>query len=96
MICSDIRETKLNESVEKETAYKILAYLCEHRDAGDKINGISEWWVMEQRIKSEISTVEKALEILEEAELIVKSPNGVYRINPAKMEEIHDLLNRSD
>ena len=96
MTCREYREIKLNESVEKETAYKILAYLCKHRNAGDKINGISEWWVMEQRIKSEISTVEKALEILEEAELIVKSPNGVYRINPAKMEEIHDLLNRSD
>lgn len=86
----------MNESVDQETAYKILAYLCEHRDAGDNIGGISEWWLMEQRIKSEIATVEKALEILEEKGLVIKSPTGVYRINQAKIGEIQDLLNRPD
>ncbi|MGB7292640.1 MAG: hypothetical protein WBD99_10750 [Thermodesulfobacteriota bacterium] len=82
----------MNESVDQETAYKILAYLCEHRDAGDNIRGISEWWLMEQRIKSEVATVEKALEILEEKGLVIKSRIGVYRINPAKTGEIQALL----
>lgn len=85
----------MNESIDRETAYRILAYLCEHRDAGDKIEGISEWWLMEQRIKSEVATVEKALEILEEKGLVIKSPTGVYRINTAKIGEIQDLLNRT-
>jgi hypothetical protein len=82
----------LNESVDRETAYKVLAYLSEHREAGDNIDGISEWWLMEQRIKSEIATVEKALEILEKKGLVIKSPTGVYRINPAKSGEIRALL----
>lgn len=51
---------------------------------------------MEQRIKSEIATVEKALKILEERGLVIKSSNGVYRINPAKLGEIKDLLNGAD
>lgn len=86
----------MNESVEQKTAYKVLAYLSEHRNAGDNIDGISEWWLMEQRIKSEIATVEKALKILEERGLVIKSSNGVYRINPAKLGEIKDLLNGAD
>ncbi len=85
----------MNESVDRETAYKILAYLCEHRDAGDSIGGISEWWLMEQRIKSEIATVEKALEILEEKGLVIKCPTGVYRVNPAKIGEIQALLSEA-
>jgi predicted transcriptional regulator len=85
----------LNESVNQETAYKILAYLYEHQNAGDNVDGISEWWLMEQRIKSEIATVEKALQILEETRLVIKSQTGVYRINPAKIGEIQELLNEA-
>ena len=83
------------ESVDRETAYRILAYLCEHRDAGDNIDGISEWWLMEQRIKTEIATVEKAVEILEEKGLVIKSPSGVYTVNTAKIGEIQALLNEA-
>lgn len=85
----------MNGNVKQEVARQILAYLREHPDAGDTIKGISEWWLMEQRIKKGIATVEKAVEILEKKGLVNKSPNGVYRINTAKIAEIQALLNEA-
>lgn len=73
-----------------------MAYLREHPDAGDTIEGISEWWLMEQRIKADIATVEKAVRILDEKGLVIKSQTGVYRVNSAKIGEIRDLLSGSD
>lgn len=73
-----------------------MAYLREHPDAGDTVEGISEWWLMEQRIKTEVATVKKTLEILEKKGQVIKSAIGVYRINPTKIGEIKDLLNGSD
>lgn len=74
----------MNGNVEKEIAEQILAYLREHPDAGDTIEGISEWWLMEQRIKAEVATVKQALESLEKKGQISKSPAGIYTINPTK------------
>jgi hypothetical protein len=50
-------------------ALQILNYLSTQQDAQDTLEGIAEWWVLEQRIRHVITEVKKAL-----AELVA---NGV-------------------
>ena len=42
-------------------ALQILAYLNMHREAQDTVEGIAEWWLLEQRIRRVTKEVKKAL-----------------------------------
>ncbi|MFY9607372.1 MAG: hypothetical protein WAU45_01995 [Blastocatellia bacterium] len=79
-------------------AYDILAYLSEHPDAQDTLQGIVEWWLLEQEIKSRISQVERALSELVVKGLVVESKKEGsqtrYRINRRKIKQIRSLLRR--
>ena len=44
-----------------EIAREILTYLADHPDAGDTLEGIMQWWLMQRRIQNQIVLVEKAL-----------------------------------
>ena len=46
---------------------QILAYLRRHRRAQDTLEGIAEWWMLEQRIRHVITEVKEAL-----AELVAR------------------------
>jgi len=79
-----------------QVAYKILAYLAEHPDAQDTLEGIVEWWLLEQKIKHRTAQVKEAL-----AELVAKGwvlerkgrDSGVhYRLNRRKYGAIRALL----
>ena len=81
-----------------QTAHEILAYLAEHEDAQDTLEGIVEWWLLEQKIRSRTAEVEKALENLIAKSLIIartgRDARTRYCINPQKDREIHGLLNK--
>jgi len=81
-------------------AYDILAYLSEHPDAQDTLQGIVEWWLLEQEIKSRINQVERALSELVAKGLVLESkgkePQPRYRINRRKIKEVKILLRRKD
>ncbi|CAB1080685.1 hypothetical protein D1AOALGA4SA_8364 [Olavius algarvensis Delta 1 endosymbiont] len=74
----------------------ILAYLADHPDADDTIEGIAQWWLLEQRIRQQIPVVEKALAVLVEKGFVLKQSgsNGRtrFRINRRKRKEIETYL----
>jgi hypothetical protein len=78
--------------------FDILAYLNDNPDAEDTIEGIAQWWLLEQRIRQQIPVVEKALFELVESGLILAQggSNGRtrYRINRRKQKQIKAFLDQ--
>ncbi len=50
----------------------ILAYLARHPQAQDTIEGIVEWWLLEQRIVDTTREVEKVLDELAAENLVTR------------------------
>ncbi len=77
-------------------AGEILAYLAEHPDAQDTVEGIVEWWLLEQKIKRQMTQVKDALTELVAQGLVLedKGKDGRihYRMNRRKSGEIRALL----
>jgi len=64
-------------------AEHILGYLTGHPEAQDTIEGITEWWLLEQRIRLQISEVKQALAELVARGLVVESQGRDGRIRYA-------------
>lgn len=75
---------------------EILEYLVEHPRAQDTLEGIMNWWLMEQTIKFQEAQVKKTLADLVAKGLILehKRPDSEihYRINQSKLEEVQKHL----
>ena len=75
---------------------EILSYLTEHTDAQDTLEGIVEWWLLEQKIKRHTAQVKDALTELVIQGLVLeqkgKDARIHYRMNRHKIEEIRALL----
>ena len=75
---------------------QILAYLVEHPEAQDTVEGIVEWWLLERQIKFQTARVKEALFELVAKGLVIeqKGSNSQthYRINLSKYEEIQKLF----
>ena len=76
-----------NQSQDKGQARRyILRYLVDHPEAGDTLDGIVEWWLLNQKIRFETRTVSRAVAELVAQDLIVeqKGPDGriIYKANP--------------
>jgi hypothetical protein len=73
---------------------EILSYLIEHPDAKDTIEGIVEWWLLEQKIMHQSAKVKEALEELVDKGLIMKSENdhSYYQLNQDEFEKIRSLV----
>ena len=69
-------------------ALQILTYLSTHRDAQDTVEGIAEWWLLEQRVRHVITEVKKALAELVAQGLVLERAGqdgrARYRLNPRK------------
>jgi hypothetical protein len=66
-------------------ARRIMDYLDIHPHAQDSLEGIVDWWLMEQRITEATSDVRGALRELVDSGLVLEqrpSENPVYRRNP--------------
>ena len=77
-------------------ALQILSYLSTHPNAQDTVEGIAEWWGMEQRIRCMIREVKQPL-----AELVVqglvlertgRDGRVYYRVNPRKQRTLAQHL----
>jgi hypothetical protein len=81
------------------TAHQILAYLFEHPTSQDTLEGIMEWWMLEQQIKRWIAMVEAALdEIVVEGLVLSRTAEDGrihYRINQQRLDEISELLGQN-
>ncbi len=75
---------------------EILSYLVDHPSANDTLEGITEWWLLEQRVKTGLTTVKSALQHLRSMAFVVEEskPSGrlAYRINQEKLSEIKAWL----
>ena len=76
----------------------ILAYLAEHPQAQDSLEGIVEWWLLEQHIKQTTTQVNAALEQLVDEGLVIAHEGAAgrvyYRMNRKKLRDIRRLLRR--
>ncbi len=79
-------------------AYEILAYLTEHPDAQDTLEGIMEWWLLRQRIKRQTTLVSEVLAELIASGFVIertgRDSRTHYRINQHKHGEIRALVNQ--
>jgi hypothetical protein len=86
----------MKQSEKTKIAREILAYLAEHTDAQDTLEGIVEWWLLDQAIISWTKNVKEALEELVAERLVIerKARDGRihYRVNRRKQREIRELL----
>ncbi len=62
-------------------ALQILKYLTCHQDAQDTVEGIAEWWLLQQRIQSMIREVKKALAELISQRLVVERLGPDHRVH---------------
>jgi hypothetical protein len=79
---------------------EVLAYLAEHPDSHDTLEGIVEWWLLEREIKHQTTLVRAALAELVERGLVVEhcraDARSSYQINRARLAEIRELLAASE
>jgi len=54
-----------------QIAREILAYLAEHPDSQDTLEGIVQWWLLERKIKYQRNLVEEAINELVNNQMIV-------------------------
>ena len=55
-----------------EIISEILAYLIEHPDAQDTLDGVAQWWLLEREIRCQTRAVEEALSELVANGLLVE------------------------
>ena len=54
----------MSDRADDDLATEILAYLRECPDAMDTADGVTEWWVMRQRVRAQVEAVARVLESL--------------------------------
>ena len=85
---------------ESKIGNEILAYLVDHPNARDTLEGIVEWWLLERQIKFQTARVKEALSDLVTRGLILEKKGSNshihYRVNQSKYEEIQELFNQKD
>ena len=62
---------------------ELLSYLREYPEAMDTLEGIAEWWLSRHRIRTAVERVGRALDILEERDLVERVAKGgrvMYRL----------------
>ncbi len=83
-----------------EIAREILAYLRDHPDAEDTLEGIVQWWILERKIKYQKVLVQKAIDNLTKSNLVIeqkkKNIGCCYRINRSKNNEITTFLKKQN
>lgn len=69
-----------------DISQEILQYLGNHPDASDTLAGITEWWLLNQRISYEMKRVKEAISKLMADGWIIeikgKDKTVRYRLNP--------------
>jgi Fe2+ or Zn2+ uptake regulation protein len=53
-----------SRDTDEQVANAILRYLEEAPHAMDTVEGVTEWWLMRQRVRDDVESVERALDAL--------------------------------
>jgi hypothetical protein len=82
----------------QKIAYKILAYMLEHPDAQDTLEGITEWWLPGVGARPNVTLVAEALAELTALGFTLarrgEDARALYKVNRRKLKEISDVLSR--
>ena len=85
---------------ETQITRDILSYLYTHNTAQDTLEGIVEWWLLEQKIMRQTKQVKKVVEELVAQGLIsshtASDSKTHYQINKRKVKEIRSLIEREN
>ncbi len=88
----------LSITEKSQISHEILAYLVEHPEARDTLEGILEWWLLERKIKRQKDQVKEALAELIAKGLVLEHKGGnsqtQYSINQSKYEEIQEIIKK--
>jgi predicted transcriptional regulator len=81
-----------------DIGHDILAYLFDHPEAHDTLEGIMEWWLLEQEIKRQTAQVREALADLIARGFVLEQQTSDgrthYRVNRRKAREIGAYLKK--
>lgn len=81
---------------ESQILREVLSYLSAHHDAEDTLEGIVEWWLLEQRIRRQTATVQEVIAELARRRLVLErrgqDDRVRYRLNRRKSKEVAALL----
>jgi hypothetical protein len=93
-------ELLMQDSSRAEIVEALLSYLVENADARDTLEGIVEWWLLDETIRPNAIEVKRVLDDLVAKKLVLERKTGDKRIhycvNPRKKKEIRALLTRRD
>src|SRR5256885_6475247 len=78
-----------------QIAHDILSYLIENPTAQDTLEGIVEWWLLQQEVQRQTAAVKEALASLVAHGLLLerKGKDGrvYYRLNPHALSKIPEV-----
>jgi len=81
---------------DSDVAYHILAYLHANPEAQDTVEGIVEWWLLDQKIRHQTERVKQALaELTARGFVVAKTGTDarvLYGIDRSRRDEIEALL----
>lgn len=90
----------MSGSDRSEIAHDVLSYLNENSEAGDTLEGIVEWWLLEMRIRRGPAEVKAVLDDLVARELIreceTRDARVHYRVNDRMQKEIKALIDQNN
>lgn len=91
------RDTRTEER--PRIAHDVLTYLAEHPESHDTLEGIVEWWLLEQEIKHRTALVREVLAELVARGLVLERESSDarvhYYVNRDRLPEIRRLINKS-
>jgi hypothetical protein len=93
-------KTKLKYKTDEteETSHKILAYLMDNPNARDTLEGIVDWWLLQQDIKRNVALIRKTVDgLLHKGLLLERQGNDrtkYYQVNRKRLPEISALIER--
>jgi len=84
------------KTAKREIERDILAYLTRNPSAEDTVEGIVEWWLLDQRIRNESKRAKEALSDLVGKGLVLvrtgADTRSRYRVNRERLKEIKKML----
>jgi hypothetical protein len=84
---------RTSEQLDQELAEAVLSYLAEHPAAMDTVEGITEWWLMRQRVRMVVERVERVLGRQTEEgvlETVGGGPSRRYRLRRRASQPLAD------
>jgi hypothetical protein len=88
------------DTLGRPLADEVLVYLIRHPQAQDTVEGIAEWWLLEQRIRDAVADVEVTLRELVDRDFLVVhhclEGRTYYGLNRDKEREIRRHLREAE